>query len=393
VSGRNVELSWQASSGTPVNGYLVKRYNGSGQEQTIGANCSGTISGTSCVEKAVPPGSWRYSITPVRQSWRGAESPLSAPAVVGAPALSLNQSSVSSLPATVSGQISDFIDRQSVTFRLDDPNTGQILTGSITPSPVPYNGTAHVSVTLPAGTAAGQHTIYAIGNEGDVAEAPLSVLAPAQGVDYLGTGNPVSRTNSGDLTAPYPAGTNPNDLLLLVVVNGADQTVSNLPTGWSILTSAGTGTPQQFRLTTVWKLAGAENSVSFRTGTNSNGATAWVSSYRRPGGGSPTVATAAARSGTATPAATLTPSPDVTTNANDATVISIAAARAPNTLSLGTPRGFAGRFATTVSADVGVGRSLGIADLAAPNAGTIPSPTWSQSGTAAQWAWATVAFR
>jgi hypothetical protein len=180
VSGRNVELSWSASSGTPVDGYLVKRYNGSGQEQTIGANCSGTISGTSCVEKAVPPGTWRYSITPVRQNWRGAESPLSAPAVVGAPALSLNQSSVSSLPATVSGQISDFIDGQSVTFRLDDPNTGQILSGSINPNPVPYDGTAQVSVTLPAGTASGQRTVYAIGNQGDVAGAAITVVSATQ---------------------------------------------------------------------------------------------------------------------------------------------------------------------------------------------------------------------
>jgi hypothetical protein len=180
VSGRNVELSWPASSGTPIDGYLVKRYTADGQQQGIGGNCSGPITGSSCVEKAVPPGSWRYSITPVRQDWRGAESPQSAPALVGAPALSLDQSSVSSLPATVSGQIGDFIDGQSVSFRLDDPNSGPTLSGTITPNPVPYNGTAQVSVTLPAGTASGQHTIYAIGSQGDVASASISVATQPQ---------------------------------------------------------------------------------------------------------------------------------------------------------------------------------------------------------------------
>jgi hypothetical protein len=180
VSGRNVALSWTATSGTPVDGYIVKRYNADGQQQAVGADCSGTISATSCVEKAVQPGTWRYSITPVRQSWRGAESPQSAPAVVGAPALSLNQSSVSSLPATVGGQISNFVDGQTVTFRLDDPNSGPTLSGTIDPSPVPHNGTARVSVTLPAGTASGEHTIYAIGSEGDVAGAAITIAAQCQ---------------------------------------------------------------------------------------------------------------------------------------------------------------------------------------------------------------------
>jgi hypothetical protein len=180
VSGRNVALSWTASSGTPVDGYIVKRYNADGQQQAVGANCSGTISATSCVEKTVQPGTWRYSITPVRENWRGAESPQSAPAVVGAPALSLNQSSVSSLPATVNGQISDFIDGQSVTFRLDDPDNGPTLAGTITPSPVPYNGSAEISVTLPADTASGQHMVYAIGSEGDVAGAAITIAAQCQ---------------------------------------------------------------------------------------------------------------------------------------------------------------------------------------------------------------------
>src|SRR5688572_57956 len=45
ISGRNVTVSWSASSfsggGPNVSGYVVKRYNTSGVEQTIGNACSG----------------------------------------------------------------------------------------------------------------------------------------------------------------------------------------------------------------------------------------------------------------------------------------------------------------------------------------------------------------
>src|SRR5256885_2998496 len=75
VSGRNVTLSWTASSGSvSVTGYLVKRYNTSGAQQTIGASCAGTIATTGCTEAAVAAGSWRYAVTPVHGNWRGAES-------------------------------------------------------------------------------------------------------------------------------------------------------------------------------------------------------------------------------------------------------------------------------------------------------------------------------
>jgi hypothetical protein len=43
---------------------------------------------------------------------------------------------------------------------------------------VPGNGTASVSVTIPAGTANGAHTVYAIGDQGDTAGAPLTVAVP-----------------------------------------------------------------------------------------------------------------------------------------------------------------------------------------------------------------------
>ena len=80
IVNRNVTVSWTApASGAPVTGYLVRRYDDSGNAQTTGAGCSGTIASTSCTESAVPPGTWRYRVTAMNAKWRGSESPASAP--------------------------------------------------------------------------------------------------------------------------------------------------------------------------------------------------------------------------------------------------------------------------------------------------------------------------
>jgi hypothetical protein len=179
VANRSVTVNWSApAGGAPPGGYLVKRYDTGGSAQTIGAACAGTITTTSCTEAAVPAGSWRYRVTAASGNWRGTESVASATVSVAAPALALSASSVPSLPATLGGQITAFADGQTVSFRLDDANSGTLLLGSITPSPVPASGTATVSVTLPAGTAIGAHTIFAVGSAGDVASALVTVLTP-----------------------------------------------------------------------------------------------------------------------------------------------------------------------------------------------------------------------
>jgi hypothetical protein len=118
--------------------------------------------------------------------------------------------------------------------------------------------------------------------------------------------------------------------------------------------------------------------------------TAWVVRYIRDGGypPNPAVATATVQQGTASASSTLTPNPDDTTNQAFATVVSIAAIKATNTLSLSAAQGFAFRNQTNSG-----GVALGLADQFVPTSGgTDTSPTWSQSGTAAIWAWTTVAF-
>ena len=90
-------MSWTApASGAPPTGYVVKRYDGSGQSQTVGSLCSGTVAGTSCTENSVPGGTWTYRVTPARASWRGAESPGASVTVAG-PSLSLTPTTVTSL--------------------------------------------------------------------------------------------------------------------------------------------------------------------------------------------------------------------------------------------------------------------------------------------------------
>jgi hypothetical protein len=65
---------------------------------------------------------------------------------------------------------------EAVGFRLDDPGAGPPLSGSIAPDPIPGDGTASVSVTIPGGTARGSHVVYAVGSLGSVAGAAIDVV-------------------------------------------------------------------------------------------------------------------------------------------------------------------------------------------------------------------------
>jgi hypothetical protein len=180
VSGRNVTVSWSASTvaGQAVSGYVVKRYNASSQSQTVGSGCSGTVTSTSCTEAAVPSGAWTYRVAPKLSSWLGPEGASSPTATVAAATLSFSSSTtVTTLPTTLSGTISAFVTGSTVTYRLDDATSGTVLTGTTTPSTIPAGGSAAVTVTIPSGTANGAHTVYAVGSDGTVAGAAITVAA------------------------------------------------------------------------------------------------------------------------------------------------------------------------------------------------------------------------
>ena len=87
LASHNVTVSWAASTfadGSAMPSYVVKRYDSTlGTVQTVGAACNGLVSGTSCVEAAVPSGAWKYSVTPAAGNWRGTEGAQSSSVIVG----------------------------------------------------------------------------------------------------------------------------------------------------------------------------------------------------------------------------------------------------------------------------------------------------------------------
>lgn len=82
AAGTSVSVRWSLATlpgGAAVAGYVVKRYDATnGSLATVQANCSGTVTVTTCTESGVPAGSWNYTVTPVQSSWTGGESSYSA---------------------------------------------------------------------------------------------------------------------------------------------------------------------------------------------------------------------------------------------------------------------------------------------------------------------------
>ena len=181
ITGRNVGVSWAQSvlpDTTPVNAYVIKRYDTFGVAQTIGSSCSGNVSGLTCTEAATPPGVWTYTVTPKHHQWFGSESAASVGVTVAAPSLTLTPpTSLAPLPGTLTGAVASFATGETIVFRLDDASTGTILSGSVTSSPIPFSGASVVNVTIPALVSAGSHTLYAIGSGGSQASASFTVIA------------------------------------------------------------------------------------------------------------------------------------------------------------------------------------------------------------------------
>lgn len=202
---------------------------------------------------------------------------------------------------------------------------------------------------------------------------------------YAAISTAVTTPNSvNDVIVNYPAGTASGDLVLLVVVNSSSQAAS-VGAGWTQI-AAPNGGGALMELQAFWHVAGSETSVQiahFPTGT---GAAAWVVDYKNVP--SPTLVNAT--SGHTLLAGSITP-PVVTAGANNIVISLAAAVPVTGALSLGTTQGFTSR--ATVSATVGLsGFGLGVADRAAPPAGSVNAPGWSEPGLGSQWAFITVAF-
>ncbi len=176
--GRDMTVTWSESTltgGTPASDYLVRRYDTNSVEANVGAGCAGLVGGLSCVESAVPAGTWQYTITPILGGWTGTESIKSAPQVTSSAALVLSSPTINALPATLVGSSTGFVAGESLTFRLDSA-TGSVLAG--TPSVVAPGGTDSITVTIPLGTDDTPHSVFAVGGSGTQASHSIYVLDP-----------------------------------------------------------------------------------------------------------------------------------------------------------------------------------------------------------------------
>ncbi len=182
VTGRSVSVSWSPSTmanGDAVSGYTIQRYDAATLTlQTTGAGCVGTLTTTSCTETRVPAGTWVYSVIPrFAANWRGPESARSTSVTVTAPRLTLAATTVKA-GSSLSGSADGFLAGDTLSYRLGSA-TGATLTGTLagspTPAAVPAGGSGAVTVTVPAGTPDGTHTIYAVTSGGDVATAEVVV--------------------------------------------------------------------------------------------------------------------------------------------------------------------------------------------------------------------------
>jgi len=173
----NVLVKWGSSSltnGIPATGYVVKRFGAeTGVEAPVGAGCAGTVTAISCEVRETPVGNWTYSVTPVfAQAWRGTEGVRSGAVNTGPGSMTLSRElfggKVAPLPSALTASVSAFAPNESISVFLD----GNVSLSSF-PSQVKADGSAEVSITLPAGVADGPHSLEIIGNS---AEASSGVL-------------------------------------------------------------------------------------------------------------------------------------------------------------------------------------------------------------------------
>ena len=174
----DVTVSWPTttlSGGTPATAYSVRRYNSTGVLLATLTDCA-TGGATSCVDSNVPTGTYRYTVQAGLQSWRGPESLPGSDVVVSPQSFQITSSTtITTLPASVLGTISNFMVGEVLTYRLDSP-TGTILSGS--PTLVTSSVSQAVTVTMPAGTSDTVHSIVVVGSLGSVAAASVRISVP-----------------------------------------------------------------------------------------------------------------------------------------------------------------------------------------------------------------------
>ena len=248
-------------------------------------------------------------------------------------------------------------------------------------------GTSYTYTEQPS-TAVGAVTTWSR----STSSASTSITPPNWKFGQLGTF--IVSTNNNAISLPIPNGTAVGDILLLVAVN-ANRNTASAPAGWTELVSVGVNS-SPFSLFVAWRIADSATSVSLSSRATATGGFATVVNYGHAfsSTSTPVIAHTAVRSSSAAASTTFSPPTNITTNATAARALSIVAVRANNPISLSTSAGYTVRGAKNQIVDSGTtGLSLAIADTVVQTSGSTPtSPTWTQSGTAAQWISGLIAF-
>lgn len=205
VNGRDVALSWPADTltdGTSTTYYVLRDSSGAS------GTCAGVLpsSSLSCTDTDVPPGAHTYTVVPTYLMWTGPSASVASP-VVGTPSFGLSPASTTTLAKDAAGTVTNLVDNETVTFRLDDAGSGTILaTSPSTVSTGSSGGGASPTVTIPAGIAGGAHTVYAVGNLGDQASTTFTVDVPPTLSFTNGTFSSLPGTLTGGAITYFRAG-------------------------------------------------------------------------------------------------------------------------------------------------------------------------------------------
>jgi hypothetical protein len=223
-------------------------------------------------------------------------------------------------------------------------------------------------------------------------EGPSSDATALAGTVFASSGTVVTTTTTGTVDVPYPAGTEPGDLLILLVVNGRNRPPTRT-TGWTDVASSGIGGQSDFHLYVGQRIAETATSAPVTVDGRAGGVALQVLRYDTlPGAPVPRLAAAQQVFGTSAQATVqFVPSPDLATTAN-ATALSVVAVRNQGDISLAAPSGWTRRVAATVSTG-GVPLAWALADTFVVQPVTVPSPTWQQAGSpVSRWIFAGSAF-
>jgi len=240
LDARTVTLSWPAVTlpdGKPVGDYRVTRTVNGGTPVDLPA-CAGTA--PTCTDAPVPVGSLGYAVTARLDPW--ATTGPATTVVVASPTLTLTNRA-GALPATLTGIVTGAVPGAALSARLDDPVAGTVL--AMTPTVVAAGPSTAVSVTLPAGTSLGAHTVHVRAGT-EALSAPVTVAADGSPTALTWVTNRDGRprkddvvrlTFSGalDLASLAPTDPDGNVRVVVSVLDGAG------PGGRDLLTVTGYG--------------------------------------------------------------------------------------------------------------------------------------------------------